>query len=713
MNNINNRIDFIKDHLLTNQNVSIFTGAGVSYASNLPLASNLLNYIFQSTMPEEIKQNPDFALNIDSMPFEAFIELMVGYTGNDSIFSIFNGGYQPNDNHFIAAEMLHMGHLERIYTVNFDLLYEQAFRRLSYEYKMLYRDEQFTSVNLADRKNNIVKLHGSAHDKDSMKFVLESITNKEKRSQRDNAVRYMFSREGQTVIVFGYSISDKFDITPAIENIVDKKSTVIYVNHVSEKANSFTVKKNNDYIAENHRDKGPQEYPFKDYPGYFVEDNTDTFIKTWYKLLFGNDWESPSIKHAAEKAWESALTGFISNLKNVQYKFYGSVYNRIGKYPQAVWCYEQIAKNPNHGDYAFACQQLAQIYNIMDETNKSKYYLDKATQAATEQNDSFNKIGSLFVKAEYEIKQGKYDKAILLYEECYNIAIESELSEKAIQALQGLSFVYAIQKNYQKSFEALEQAITMASQENNLWILSDLYNNKGELLHKQGKLDESLNFISKTIKLKENLKDYPNLILSVMTKGTILKNAKKFEDAEMAYNQAEDLCTKYNLSEDLPKIYYQQAVLNMTDGWLHIDRALEKLRTTIPLFEKQEKLCEEGESRILLGQLYDFMKRGMAMQIKDYLLKQSRGNDLMQPLVIDFNAIPKNLPTEEIDERFTQMETVLNGNCLESEKACKIEEFANFLKQLANEEIVKGLRLIEKIDTDYYQTIITQFGKIQ
>lgn len=99
---MNNRIDFIKEHLLGKNNVSIFTGAGISCSSQLPLAKGLLEHIFDETMPGEIKQNENYMLNIDSFPFEAYVELMVGYTGNYDIFNIFNGDYQPNNNHFIA-----------------------------------------------------------------------------------------------------------------------------------------------------------------------------------------------------------------------------------------------------------------------------------------------------------------------------------------------------------------------------------------------------------------------------------------------------------------------------------------------------------------------------------------------------------------------------------------------------------------------------------
>ena len=427
--------------------------------------------------------------------------------------------------------MQRKGYLDRIYTVNFDMLYEKAFKQNSYNYKVLYKDEQFSDANMNDTKNNIIKLHGSAHDHDSMKFVLESITNKTKRTQRENAVKHMFAKDSHLIVIFGYSISDKFDITPTLERITDKKSTVVFVNHSD---GPFYITSNNNY--DGNRPKAPREYPFIAFPGYYIEDNTDAFMKDWYKLLFGIQWEERPTKHVDENHWSNKMGNFNESLKNESYKLYGTIYNRIGKYSQSAWCFEQIAKNSSHKDYAFACQQLAQIYNILDEHDKSTRFLDKAIVDAERTNNPFIKISSLFIKAEYEIKKGKYDCATEIYRGCYMIACDVKLHDKAIQALQGISYALALKKDFENAYAINEKAILMASEEDDLWLLSDLYNNKADLLLKQNKLDECLSAIDYSIKLKNKLQDYPNLVLSLMTKGTILKNSKRFKEAESVYS---------------------------------------------------------------------------------------------------------------------------------------------------------------------------------
>lgn len=703
---MNNRIDFIKEHLLGKNNVSIFTGAGISCSSQLPLAKGLLEHIFDETMPGEIKQNENYMLNIDSFPFEAYVELMVGYTGNYDIFNIFNGDYQPNNNHFIACQMQRKGYLDRIYTVNFDMLYEKAFKQNSYNYKVLYKDEQFSDANMNDTKNNIIKLHGSAHDHDSMKFVLESITNKTKRTQRENAVKHMFAKDSHLIVIFGYSISDKFDITPTLERITDKKSTVVFVNHSD---GPFYITSNNNY--DGNRPKAPREYPFIAFPGYYIEDNTDAFMKDWYKLLFGIQWEERPTKHVDENHWSNKMGNFNESLKNESYKLYGTIYNRIGKYSQSAWCFEQIAKNSSHKDYAFACQQLAQIYNILDEHDKSTRFLDKAIVDAERTNNPFIKISSLFIKAEYEIKKGKYDCATEIYRGCYMIACDVKLHDKAIQALQGISYALALKKDFENAYAINEKAILMASEEDDLWLLSDLYNNKADLLLKQNKLDECLSAIDYSIKLKNKLQDYPNLVLSLMTKGTILKNSKRFKEAESVYSEAEEKCKTYDLTEIIPKIYYQEAVLNMTDGWQHPQKATEKLQEAIPIFMKQGKIHEEGCSRIMLGQLYDYFGKCIAMQWENSSTGIS-ASEMTSPLSLDFNAAPINLDYKEINERLSNYDTEFENSKEDVDKMKIVFKLVDFFKRLANEELVKGLRLVKKTDIDYYQKIVVQYNDI-
>lgn len=70
---------------------------------------------------------------------------MIRYTGDYDIFIIFKGKYVPNENHIFAAKMLGKCLIERIYTVNFDLLYETAYKNISKEFQAIPQSGHLTS----------------------------------------------------------------------------------------------------------------------------------------------------------------------------------------------------------------------------------------------------------------------------------------------------------------------------------------------------------------------------------------------------------------------------------------------------------------------------------------------------------------------------------------------------------------------------------------
>lgn len=715
------RYTFICDQLKDKIGISIFAGAGVSFASKLPLASTLLDFIIQAIMPKAIVDKEDFRLSINSMPFEAFIGHMVGYTGNYDIFNIFQGDYVPNENHIFAAKMLEKGFIERVYTVNFDLLYETAYRNTSKDFQILYNDEHFTNENLSNKDNKIIKLHGSVHDIDSMKLVLNSITNKHKRSLRANAVEYMFNKENKIIIVFGYSNSDIFDITPVLDSMINKNTTVIFIDHKYGK--EFTLCKNSEVILDHNGENGPRRYPFSNLPGFYIQDNTSDFIKQWYKIVFNKDMDFISNNdESSNQEWQKGLKNFIASLLNVRDKFLGTIYNRIGKYDQAVWCYKRLTDNPFHEDYAFACQQLAQIYNLKGDDEKSDKYLDAAidkvkglknlTKNEQMKGEIFILIGCLFVKAENCFKSGNYDDAISLYNDCLILASDAKFQDREIQCWQGLSYAYAAKQNFQESSNAIEKAIDIASEEDDLWILSDLYLNKSELIQRQGNFKGALLLIDKAIDLKIKLQDYPNLIMSLINKGTILKNDKQYEEANNAYNLAEQYIDSHNLTEELPRLLYQKAILYQQNGYIDNVKSYKLLREAIPLFVQQGKIHYEGCSRILLGQFYEFMCKGIIAQIKNIGLQQNEIFDtvsfLDRPLKVDFDITPMNLSEKEIDEKFENMN--IDKAETMSDKLGILINMARFTKEMALEEIVKGLNLVRKTDLNYYNNVLKRYS---
>mgnify|MGYP001810103704 CR=1 FL=1 len=271
-----NFISRILNSDVSTNNISIFCGAGISMNSGLPTANGLLKEIFNGIGADEYINIDDI---IKKLPFEAIVERMVDYTQNNDILTFFaDNSLQPNSNHHFIVKMIMDGFVERIYTPNFDLLFEKVAKGYSKLFTVLHKESEFTNHNLNDKNVKLIKIHGSAHDIDSMKITLKSVANKTQIEARNNVISNAFDSGKPQVIVFlGYSCSDFFDIVPAIQSIKNSNTEIIFVQHGD-------VYKENDI---NKLEKIKEvENPFKQFSGTYIEISTDDFIICWYRDFY-------------------------------------------------------------------------------------------------------------------------------------------------------------------------------------------------------------------------------------------------------------------------------------------------------------------------------------------------------------------------------------------------------------------------------------------
>ena len=130
-------------NLSKGKHVSVFTGAGISLDSGLPLASRLIEHILSniSNVRSQIVNKP-----LSYLPFEGYIEQMITDSNDETIMQMFTEeSLCPNENHRLIARLHRNGAIDRVYTVNFDVLHEKAFSEINIKCNKVYRDEDFTS----------------------------------------------------------------------------------------------------------------------------------------------------------------------------------------------------------------------------------------------------------------------------------------------------------------------------------------------------------------------------------------------------------------------------------------------------------------------------------------------------------------------------------------------------------------------------------------
>lgn len=550
-NNIRFR-DFVNAYsdLIKDKHISVFTGAGISLSSGLPLASELINYILLNIadINSMILDKP-----LSYLPFEGYIEQMINDSNDETIMQIFTEeSLCPNENHRLIAHLHQCGAINRIYTVNFDILHEKAFNEINIKCNKIYRDADFTSESYSDSSINLIKLHGCGSDAESMKFVLSSVTNRKNRIQREYLTKLLFGNPNEIIIIFGYSASDNFDIIPAINSIKENKATVIYISHKNNAGHSLEIIRN--------RAKS-DDYVFSNFPGFHISADTTNLIKLWCRL-YGIKRDIIPNKTASEY-WKSFIQQFIRSLKDVRYKFLGTICNQAGLLKDAKIFFEKdVELKPR----AYSFQQLAQLSLIFGNDSDYIMYINKTLLLCKEEYDFYTYISCLLNKAEHVQKSNNIRISLDYYIEAYVLSTMYGFFSHIVSSLKGIGKSYAELSDFERANEYCDLLILLTSSDDSLRERTDAIINKAEALRKIGRTDDALDLIDEAIVLKENLGDKITHINALLVRANIWKDLLHYNKAIRDYKEAIKNAKEYNDIEVLSKIYHQIGVTLFLKG---------------------------------------------------------------------------------------------------------------------------------------------------
>jgi len=234
------------------------------------------------------------------MPFEVFMERVLKDTRADLLLSLFSLG-EPNANHILLARLAKHGYISVIVTTNFDMLIECALQLENVNYRSIFAEHEFSTVDLASTDQlMLVKIHGSAEDIGSIRATMDQIATRSLLSARATVVNHVFSgRPHELVLVIGYSCSDVIDLIPQIEAVSGRRKRVVLIEHDTK-----------------HRTRRPVKarvHPFGEYEGTWLICDTDRFVRD----LWQSNWELgayPGLRNGScnwgqhVKDWRSSMS---------------------------------------------------------------------------------------------------------------------------------------------------------------------------------------------------------------------------------------------------------------------------------------------------------------------------------------------------------------------------------------------------------------------
>lgn len=247
--NLSKEIEIILGNLFRENRVAFFCGAGLSFNSGIPVVSAITLEILSTLLQDENEAKDLRALlELSKRPFEAFMQTVINLSGDDQLLDVFKLG-RPNANHILIALLCKSKTIDEVFTTNFDLLIEEALRDVGLEegkdFLVFSSEKEFKKglslIKKKDSRIKIFKIHGSIHNKATIRTTLESIGRKEWLMQRLKVIQYAFCfQHNTTLLIEGYSFSDFFDTNSVLKSLTNKKD-IFCVHHCSDQTEGVLI----------------------------------------------------------------------------------------------------------------------------------------------------------------------------------------------------------------------------------------------------------------------------------------------------------------------------------------------------------------------------------------------------------------------------------------------------------------------------------------
>lgn len=217
---------------LHNEQITFFTGAGISNPSGLPIADKLCHSILEA-MGKSLEitgacstREKDSIINIlKNYRLERLLDSLIGTYLDSGILKFLNVllNAKENFNHKAIAKFAKSGYINHIITLNFDVLYEQALSNQNFSWLLPLVHNK--PIPYANSKFTIIKPHGTlpfAANPDfsyAPHYLSATLQYAGDRPQKENiqAITGKISRK-PVLFVSGYSDND-WDISPIIKDI--------------------------------------------------------------------------------------------------------------------------------------------------------------------------------------------------------------------------------------------------------------------------------------------------------------------------------------------------------------------------------------------------------------------------------------------------------------------------------------------------------------
>jgi tetratricopeptide (TPR) repeat protein len=583
---------------------TFLVGAGISMnsPSNLPSARSIIRVLLETCIPAEelIKIQ-----SIKGLRYEMIIEQVQNRFDNElKIIDYFEKFTHPNLMHLFLAYAITKTHY--VITTNFDYLIEYALKKIisTENHKdiiPIITQEDFTKyINLIQisqsSKYPLIKVHGSKHNiitgaktSDSIITTMKALGSKKEEGKtfdiepfKKPLIENIFN--DRTLIVFGYSGSDDFDIAPMLTNIKSLKR-LIWIEHSID--NSIIIEKISDLSGEKAKSdlSNLDQVLFnlgKKTNGeiYRIKTNTQKFItdSLWNLILKDIPVDSLKIWENGEKFdFKNFFQSLQLKIREVdKYKFACNIYSNFNMFEELVQCAKKgiklSHKQEKFQEKMYFFNYLGLSFNKWGKKEESITYYKEGFEIAEKfenlsmQMTFFINLGSIYKS------KGDFDKAIELYDKAINTAIALKDYEVIIGGLVNKGEILSIQGKLDAALIIYDKLLKSESKIGDLRVKSTILGNLGLIYANKGDIQKGIQLILESIKIDGALNDQSGIISKLNNLASFHHNRGDLDNALKIYFQAFQIANDLHFQTEKAQISNNIAVIFLDLG--DLDKAL-------------------------------------------------------------------------------------------------------------------------------------------
>jgi len=641
--------------------LTFLAGAGISVEkpSNVATARQIMHSILQFGASDKAFKK---LCEIKDLRYEYLIEeFRDNYDHNLTFLDYFDTTKNPNLIHHFLVDMIKKGNF--VLTTNFDYLIEYAMGLKNPLFKVIISKTDFElfndpSQNLKNGFLCLYKIHGSSRNILTNEKTIESVI-----TTLDSFSKYkegeIFSVEyykkpfysnavsNRTLIIFGYSGGDDFDIIPTIMQLNGVKK-IIWISHVQE-TNHFEIFRVTSYQPKDQCSRDEKMFHLLmqslGCEIMIIKCNTKQFIETYWDIK--EDIRISSEINYSPLNW---LKEHFSIPEEGQKLFFsGVIFEKHSLYSEALEQFELArlyyeAKNDIQNS-STTLNGIARCYFNLSENKKALEIFELVIKFKEKLKDQKGLASALNFIALIYMNLGKIEKAIEIYEKLQKIATAINEKKLLVDVLGNLGSIYKNTGKPQLAFQYSKETYELAKEMGALTSMAIALGNLGLLSRRFGDYEKALEYLNESLKLLEKLGNnknigecYINLGIVYLEKEEYLKASEFFQTANKI---GQNLNDNYLISQSLTNlgsIYFHE---------LDMKKALENYLQAYKIGEQLQDFSSTANRLLNIGVIYNVTGNfNLAMYFfRQSLRIKNKLGDIhgMATILYNIAAVEKNL----------------------------------------------------------------------